>query len=163
MAEPIKYALRTEMLERNPDLKKNWFTRVFAAVIVGGASIQPSRWPQVRLGICFAPVIILVFTYNLIHGHDMPTYKQVISIVLVTCFTAMLPLFAATAYGYWKRDAIDTSGSLKPDFSYLKRYMLFWAFIGVAVSTGFGFFHRSLANKSLSSKMGMCCTTVSRP
>lgn len=140
MKKSRKYALRSELLERNPELNKNWFTRMFAAVIVGGASIHPSDWPRVRFSIFFAPVIILVFTYNLIHGHDMPLYKHVIGLIIIISFTAGLPLFAATAYGYWKRGTIDTSGSLKPDYSYLKRYAFLWAFIGVSVSTGYGVF-----------------------
>jgi len=140
MAKQRKYAHRTELLERNPDLNKNWLTRALVAVIVGGASIHPNDWPQVRFGIFFSPVIILVFSYNVLYDHELAPYKYVISLILIISFTAGLPLLLATAYGYWKRDSIDTSGSLKPNYGYLKRYAFLWVMIGVGVSTGFGMF-----------------------
>lgn len=140
MAKARKYAHRTEQLERNPSLNKNWFTRTFASVIVGGAGIHPAQWPHVRYGIFGAPILLLIFIINMIYDQNVPLYKRVIEILLITFFSAALPILAATAYGYWKRDSIDTTDSHKPDFAYLKRYSFLWVFIGVSASVGFGIF-----------------------
>lgn len=136
-----KPAHYSELLERNPALKKNWFTRTFVAVIVAGARIHPNDWPRLRLGIYGSPFLLAVFLINYFFAaDDTPQYKQTIGLILIFFFTASLPLLFAAAYGHWNKNSIDITGGMKPDFSYLKRYALFWALIGVSFSTGASFF-----------------------
>lgn len=133
-----KYTHRLEFLERNPILKKHWWTRTFAAVIVGGANIHPNDWPRIRLVIYASPILATVFIVNLIFTEGMSKSDKLGTLFFVVLLLGCIPLVFTLAYGYWNRDKIDTTGGVKPDFSYLKKYLWIWASIGILVSTGVG-------------------------
>ena len=135
-----KYALRHELLERNPQLKKHWWTRALVGPILMGAAMNPADWRRIRPSYYFSPILILVFAVNFYLGSDLSTIKRLANLILLILFCAALPLVHAVAYGFKNREKIDITESVKPDFRFISRHRIWWVMVAVGVSTGTGIF-----------------------
>jgi len=135
-----KYALRTELLERNPQLKSSLWKRALAGPIVMGALVRESDWRRLRVGYYGCPVLIAVFVFNALYPSDMSMLKKSLTLSMAAFFAVAFPLIHALAYGYKHRNEIDTTGGVDADFSWIKRHGPLWMMIGVGVSSGVGIF-----------------------
>ena len=134
------YALRAELLDRNPQLKSSLWKRALVGPIVMGALLSKSDWQRMRPGYYLYPILIAVFVFNALYPSDMSTLKKSLTLAMATLFLTGFPLLHAMAYGYWHRNEIDTTGGVNVNWSWIKHYGPLYALIGVAVSTGIGIF-----------------------
>jgi len=135
-----KYALRAELLDRNPQLKPSLWKRVLVGPIVMGALLRDSDWRRVRIGYYGSPILVAILGFNAFYTPDMSTLKQTLTLALAIFFAAGIPLYHATAYGYKHRSEIDTAGGVDVDLSWMKLFWPLFAYIGFAVSSGVGIF-----------------------
>lgn len=136
-----KYATRDEILERNPQLSKHWFTRFMAGPIIMGALIDRHGWRRFRWALIAGPVVIVVFVVNIFITVDMSAGKKLLHLFLITYLTLCLPLMFAAAYGYKYKSELDTTGGVKTRvFNNLGRYAILYALIGAGISSGIGIF-----------------------
>ena len=115
-----KYANRKELLERNPALKKNWWTRTFAVLIVMGALTDPDDWPAVRFFAFFGIALSIIFGTWLVYRPDLPQSDIKLHIFLIALGLGSATLLLPMMYGYSRKGSIDTTGAVKPDNSYLR-------------------------------------------
>ena len=128
------------MLERNPQLKKYWLGRWLVGPILAGAQLGVESWKHVRLSLIAAPMLSMVFGYNMLHDANASIADNIIDTMFVVCFTLGWPLIGSMAYGYKNKSRLDTTGAMRADFRNMGRYMLLWCMIGVGISSGVGIF-----------------------
>lgn len=110
-----KYALSEEILERNPQLKKRWWTRVLAGAVIMGVMMDEIDWRRFRHGYYLCPLLIAIFTNYLIFGDDLSLLEGMLSALLLTVFIMGFPFLHAMAFVYKHRHELGTKGGVKPE------------------------------------------------
>ena len=130
-----KYANRKELLERNPALKKNWWTRTFAVFIVMGALTDPDDWPAFRFITFFGIIVSILLATSVTFTPDPSPSDIRFAIFLIAVAFGCAILLLPMVYGYSRRDSIDTTGSVKLDNSNLRNHYppLKWATIIILI------------------------------
>jgi len=109
---------------------------MFFFAIVTGASVPPSHWRTIRFVIYFGPFVILAAFGSQFYFGDDDWFSWA-----AVCFAIFgAPILWFSAYGYHNRDRINVSRLPDINWASHKRFTWLYAYIGVAVSTGTGFF-----------------------
>lgn len=133
-------ATRQEMLERNPQLKKYWLSRLLVGSILMGARMEEDEWKHIRLLAITMPILVAAFIFNILYTPDMPIARYLTGTTFVVFFSLGWILILVAVYGYINRQHLDTTGSVKGDFRNLRRYGIWYGLIGIGISTGVGIF-----------------------